>query len=398
MIICSHDFSIFPAPGAVTPSSENLADGVPLRRSSRGFTILEMLTAMAVLAMLAVLILSIMSQTSQAVRTSNDRVESFQSAREGFDSLTKQLGQATLNTYYDYFDAGRNARTASNSSTFTPAIYGRQSDLHFLSGYADNAMKSLVPSGWNPVTQAVFFQTPMGYALNGSYNGMESLLNACGFFVAYTSDSSERPSQLTSSQASLMSDQYRFRLYRMSQPTESLKVYADTVAANQKDWFQKPLQSSAGNVAVARQNGIYPIADNVIALVVWPKYPSTQEAKKALASKFNYDSKSPWDGGNQVTWSAGDQPAQMNQLPPLLDVAMVTIDESSAKRLLKGISDPTSAMAALGITLSDKFADSQQIDSDLAKLQSQLITKGIKCRIFRTTISIRGSKWSNANS
>lgn len=352
------------------------------RGSFSGFTILELLVAVAVLAMVGVLLLNIMSQTSQAVRTSSDRVDSFKSARDGFDALTRQLSQATLNTYYDYYDASRTPRTEANSGSFKPDRYGRQSDLHFISG------NNLVPNGWQPVTQAVFFQSPMGYTINGNYQGMENLLNACGFFVAFTSDSSERPSTLENSR---IADYSRFRLFRISQPAESLTVYKDL--GTSKNWYEKPLTDSVGSPAFARANGIYPVADNVIALAVWPKLPPSQEDYNStvnrLAPSYNYDSRTAWAGGKQ--------PAQMHQLPPLLDVAMVTIDETSANRLLKGVTSSTAAQAALGINLTGMFqvATTTAIEQDIRQLELQLAAKGVKCRIFRATIPLRSSKWSN---
>lgn len=352
------------------------------RGSFSAFTILELLVGMAVLAMVGVLILGVMSQTSQAVRTSNDRVESFQSAREGFDALTRQLGQATLNTYYDYYNTQRQARTVDNASTFTPDKYGRQSDMHFISG------NDLVPSTWQPVSQSVFFQSPMGYTISNNYSGMENLLNSSGFFVAYTSDASEMPSTLDSSK---VTQQRRFRLFRFSQPAERMAVYDSPNTP--KSWFQQPLTLSASDPAVARENGIYPIADNVIALVVWPKLPPTQEdynsTANRLAAGFDYDSR--------TAWSSGTQPSQMHQLPPLVDVAMVTIDESSATRLLAGATNANQAQTALGINMGNMFrtATTSAVQNDLDTLQKQLAAKGVKCRIFRATIPLRGSKWSN---
>ncbi len=347
-----------------------------------GFTILELLVAVAVMAMVGVLLLSIISQTSQAVRTSNDRVESFQSAREGFDALTRQLSQATLNTYYDYFDSQRNPRNANNDTTFVPNRYGRQSDLHYISG------NNLVPNSWQPAGQAVFFQLPMGYSINGNYQGLENLLNACGFFVAYTSDASEMPSVL---QSGRITPQYRFRLFRITQPAESLSIYNDP--ATSKNWYEKPLADSVGSAALARANGIYPVADNVIAIAVWPKLPPTQEDYNSdagrLAPAFNYDSR--------TSWGAGEQPSQMHQLPPLLDVVMVTIDETSANRLLAGITTSSGAQSALGINLNGVFqvAKTKTVEDDIKTLEQQLSNKGVKCRVFRTTISLRSSKWSN---
>lgn len=352
------------------------------RASFSGFTILELLVAMAVLAMVGVLLLGIMSQTSQAVRTSSDRVDSFKSAREGFDSLTRLLSQATLNTYYDYFNEQRQSRTVANASTFTPYKYGRQSDLHFVAG------KNLVPAQWQPVTQSVFFQAPTGYVINNTYQGMENLLNSCGFFVAFTSDSSEMPSTLETGRIAAQS---RFRLFKFTQPAERMAVYDNPNTPNA--WFTQPLLDSAGSPTQARANGIYPVADNVIALAVWPKLPPSQEEYDSddnrLAPVYDYDSR--------TTWNSGDQPAQMHQLPPLVDVAMVTIDETSANRLLSNVTSASAAQSTLGINLSGMFqtANTSAIEQDIRELETQLASKGVKCRVFRATVPLRSSKWSN---
>jgi len=357
----------------------------------RAFTLIEVLTAMVILALIASLILSIMSHTTQAMRMLNDRVESLQAVREAYDALTRQLSQATLNTYFDYYDASRAVRTSTNASTFVPNVYGRMSDLHFLSG------NGLVPA-WDAVTQSVFFQTPMGYTSGSNYGTNGSLLNACGFFVAYTSDASERPAALAQAEGGRVKGHYRFRLFRMLQPAESLKVYTDTDPSKQKLWFQMPLQSSASDSSSAQQNGIHPLADNVLALIIWPRFSPAQEtpASPILAPSYNYDSRNPWTAGTQAGWSANtSQPAQMHQLPPLLDVTMVAIDESSANRLLEGKTTSAEALSALGISLSGKFLDPRNLESELSELQSQLSAKGVKCRIFRKTIPLRSSKWSS---
>ncbi|MEQ1853294.1 MAG: hypothetical protein ABMA01_17075, partial [Chthoniobacteraceae bacterium] len=91
-----------------------------------------------------------------------------------------------------------------------------------------------------------------------------------------------------------------------------------------------------------------------------------------------------------------------NQLPPVVQVAMVAIDEPGAELLAdKFGSDPF-----LGINYSTLFRNPSMLednpataapgDGDLAKLEAILAAKRISYRIFSTNVSIRGAKWSRS--
>ena len=57
------------------------------------FTILELLVAITVLSLILVVMLSLITQTSNVWRSSSARIEAFQSARRGFETLTRSLEQ-----------------------------------------------------------------------------------------------------------------------------------------------------------------------------------------------------------------------------------------------------------------------------------------------------------------
>lgn len=122
----------------------------------RGFTILELMAAFAVLSIVMLVLLGITDATGKIWRNAGESTAVFQEARAAFDLMTRRLALATLNTYYDYYDAsGRAASDVGYSGT--PSRYGRQSELHFLIG------RNLVPSQ-APWTDAVFFWHHWGLA------------------------------------------------------------------------------------------------------------------------------------------------------------------------------------------------------------------------------------------
>jgi uncharacterized protein (TIGR02599 family) len=259
-----------------------------------------------------------------------------------------------LNTYYDYFDfQGRTPREPG----FTMAHhYGRQSDLHFVAG------KALVPG---QVTHAAFFQTPGGYDTAVKYQGMDNLLNACGFYITHDRDRL-RPVFLDDGTIpNPPANQVRYRLMQFYQPSQDLGVYSFTGG---NDWFAQPLAS--------RQPPVRQLAENVIALVILPR-ASKREAGDGLSPKYEYDSR--------PALPSATQPVTENQLPPLVEVVLVSIDESSALRLGE---QPLALLDRL-------FQESAQLDSDLAALETELNRQRLTYRVFRTVVPLRNSKWSS---
>jgi len=347
------------------------------RSSIRAFTLIELMVAMSVLCLIMMMLFNVISFTSTSIRRSNDTLNAFRSAREAFDLLSRSLSQATLDTYYDYYDSSRQSRQelagSGSTSDFKPAVYGRYSDLHFISG------PNLVPPPWAQVTHAIFFQAPLDSASQAVNVGLEGTLNSCGFFVAFGDDRMEIPSFLP---AAVVSPKNCFRLYRMVLPTEAVSVYN----FRQKEWLEPPL-ASITNGDTMRAAGVCSVAENILALIILPKR-SLDVAAAPLAPDFSYDSR-------QKNWAEGeDQPDQMHQIPPLLEIAMVAVDETSAGRLLKHSTTSAEAQSALGINLATLFQSASSLDADLDTLGRALKEKNVGYRIFRTTIPLRSGKWN----
>jgi uncharacterized protein (TIGR02599 family) len=147
---------------------ETLKTKMVVEKAQDGFTLAELLVASAILALLVVLLLTMVNQTSKTWKSTSGKIEEFRGARDAFDTITRRMGQATLNTYLDY---------VTNSSG-VPVSYGRQSELRFLSGTTTNILSSLALS--NQPTMSVFFQAPNGFSTSSSAGYQHFLGALCG--------------------------------------------------------------------------------------------------------------------------------------------------------------------------------------------------------------------------
>jgi len=323
-------------------------------RLSSAFTLLEVLVSCAVLTMLLMMLASVTRHAGDLWTSGSARVEAFQGARAGFENMTRLLSQATLNTYWDYDNPNN------------PTRYIRKSELHFL---VDDA--AVILGGNNYYGQAVFFQAPgnfnasttTGTTSGGVRDSLTGLLNACGFFVEYSSDAGRGwlPSGLD------VQPKERYRLMMWLQPSQELSIYSD--GTNSRAWLDRASQEAV------------PVADNIIVLAVWPKEPDRQ-AVRTLPDQYHYDSR---EGAASVP-----QPPNANQLPPLVQVAMVAIDEASALRLGDRLKSTIDGCLA-GLFEANP---STRFESDLQKLEENLARERINYRVFTSVIPLKEAKWS----
>ncbi|MEI6071371.1 MAG: Verru_Chthon cassette protein C [Verrucomicrobiae bacterium] len=338
-------------------------------RRAVAFTLVELLVSMAVLSLLLVVLASMATQISTAWRSTKGKIEQFRQARDAFEAMSRRVSQSTLNTYWDYLDAGGNTRTTNNSASFVPFRYARQSELRFISGPG----LASIAGGTDPrPTHSIFFLAPLGVVDSTDYGGLQNLLNTWGYYLEYADDSKLRPPFLT---ASLIPLRSRFRLMELMQPSESMSIYNYTSGSstyNGKEWFTDALTIPPVPVHV--------LAENVIALVLLPKLtPQEDTTGTTLSPNYTYDSTV-----KRATAAINSK----NQLPPVVQMTVVAIDEVSANRLTDG--DNADIATKLGglFTIASLYAD------DLATLEKYLVDKRINYRIFTTNISIKGAKWS----
>lgn len=343
----------------------------------KAFTLIEVLVSMTIVSTLLFLLITLTNSTQKIWTFTNSKIEEYRDAREAFESITRRLSQATLNTYWDY------------NNVNAPTKYIRQSELRFVSG---NAKTLSLPSSC--VTHGMFFQAPLGYVSNmANYKGLVNLINTCGYFVEYSDDSNLRPSFI--SQA-LLPYKKRFRLMEMFEPSDQLTLYEEEVAAGGnskyvgKSWFTAPLQ-----------NYKQVLAENIIALVILPKLSPADQAAgnykdSDLAPAYLYDST-----GTGMSTLSDPKLNPTNQLPPVVQVSLVALDEASASKM----TDDTAS--ALQGKLNTLFAQSKNQISDLRRdtlkypdnnddpsLEAYLISQRLGYRIFTTNVSIKAAKWS----
>lgn len=328
------------------------------------FTIVELLVSMVVLSLILVVLASLTEQTRRIWKQTSQRIDAFGAARTAFESLTRNLSQVTLNTYWDY------------DSISAPQHYVRRSDLRFASGPL-----ALPGAG---ITHSVFFQAPLGYSETSVYRGYENLLNTCGYYLELKDDSSFRPAFLD--QLPSPEKRKRFRLMELREPSERLSIYkksSGNPGYKDTDWYTAPI--SGGDVS-------HVLAENVIAIILVPKDPPNQAVSgPSLSSSYSYATA-------PAAWPpAYPQAKTENQLPPLIQVTMVAIDEASAQRLDLTGGDP---FATLGLgnlfnspgDLTD--ASKPGYARDLKTLENTLQSLHLSYRVFTSVVSIRGSKWS----
>ncbi|MBE2202905.1 MAG: hypothetical protein IAE94_00995 [Chthoniobacterales bacterium] len=336
------------------------------------FTLLELLVACAVFLLLLVLLLSAIGQTSQLVGRSTQSVTAFQEARTAFELMTRSLSQATLNTYWDYRDAAGDYRTSANAGTFQPKSYGRNSDLHFLLGDAGStpgAGYSSLP-GTPGTGQAVFFQYPSGRTASATYRNLEQLLNASGYFIQY-GDREALPAPFPGSDP-----KYRFRLMQARQVSESLEVFT---ARTGNAWIQ--------NLSLEA----LPIADNIVYALIWPRKSPVNDPEGDDLTNLNVSGGFAFDSRpDSASAALSPQPDNVHQLPPVLQITLVALDETTAARVCTSASPPS---AVTGL-FNGLFATptQTQFDTDLQTLEQRMGTAGFGFRIFSTTIPLKECK------
>jgi uncharacterized protein (TIGR02599 family) len=391
----------------------------PSSRSQTGFTLVELMVSTSIIALIMLVLVAMTNQTAQTWRHATEKIEKFQLARDGFESMTRKLSQATLNTSWDYLDGNGKPRDknvgSSAFNSFVPMYYGRTTDLRIVSGPMNSNSKFAgLENSMRRPGHGIFFQAPFGVVTNiASYSNMDNLLNTWGYFVEAGYDQTT-PGFITAGGS--VPKRWRTRLMEFMQPSEQMSLY-DPIT-NSYEWFTVGLTSPARPVRV--------LAENVLTLIILPKlskadedYRTSQQNPQAamLSPYYVYDSTLTLNPGAGGSDTGVINPK--NQLPPILTVTMVAIDERSAEKLadkycqgaIQG--SATSSQAAMGLDiaagkvgvnygnlftdamrLEDDINTSQPGDGDLYDLERILTNEGCTYRVFTSNVSVRGAKWS----
>jgi len=376
-----------------------------------GFTLVELIVSMGILVLLMLVLISITDATRRTWTYTTGKVEQFHDAREAFESITRKLSQATLNNYWAYDNPN------------APTRYERQSELRYLSGPAASGTSPLLSNAslndenGSPLattSHAVFFQAPLGYVSNPTYSNLETLLNTWGYFVEFGSDKHWWPGFVSSMAAGKQPAQrYRFRVMELMEPSDSMTLYSYTSGTTTSgssnaltytgtQWFTAPLGLTPRPARV--------LAENIIALVILPKLSQADEISgsyndASLAPNYRYDS----TGVSMPTTNLQDANLDpVNQLPPVVQVTMIAVDETSASRLqsLTGTAMPDLGLSTLFQTASNYQADLDQLQANLLRhsftdsgtsynpATSTTPVLPMSYRVFTSAVSMKSAKWS----
>ena len=399
------------------------------RRAPLAFTIVEMLVSTAILGLLMVLLLSTVDQTQRVWLRTTNKLSQFQAARTAFEAVTRNLSQATLNTYYSLAVDKNNI----------PTLYQRESDLHFISGKA--AKKKLLGTDEATFpTHAMFFQAPIGWTsettgqgndAHRKYRALNSLLSVVGYYIQWGRD--ETVPEFIKMQPALNPDRYRFRLMEVIQPAESLGIFLDGEVAQQTpytkatDWIQVALGKMKRPDGRESQASSRILAENIIALVLLPKLAEADRRNEEtldLAPNYDYDTQPSDDNGilkrDVVTSTLPEsrpgtlsvwqeqklepfERPQLGQLPPIMQVTLVAIDETSAARQqdIGGETPPEWTQGLFtSVNREDDFKKDLGNSSDpepgslIYRLQNANKAARINYRVYTADVVIRGAKWS----
>lgn len=388
------------------------------------FTLIEVLVSTVIVVILAGILISATDMTAKSFARTSAKIEQFSEARRGFETVTRRLAEATLNTYFDYYDVNGNPRPTLESGPgeanakalidFIPSTYGRQSELRFTSG----PMTKLSPNSTaDRPTHGIFFQAPVGEVSDREKFGMlDNTLNSWGYFLEIDNDTQFIPIPLRT----VVQPRRRSRLMEFRQPTEVNPIYfpgykgePGKQVANIRNWW------FIDGIDATENRPVRVVAENIIAMIVLPRLSRVDEKnrqeqmnlsasadKGVLCPEYFYDSALNSNHTPPLTLRA-DRPEEVNpknQLPPVVQVVMIALDEASAGRL----DAATAGVAGFGLNLQNVFQRSVRLedntdtpeanDGELQTIERVLINSKLTYRIFNTTVIVRGAKWSRAQS
>lgn len=390
----------------------------PLRlrpRSHPAFTLVELMISITILVILMLVVTQVIGIVQRNWVRSNARVSQFREARVAFDTLTRNLSQATLNTYWE--SAADPFRTDAAGQQVTRARANlRQSELQFVCGPTTKLLTSASGSKENYPGHAVFFQAPLGVtrlvAANNNQANTENMVNLLcgrGYFVEWGDDQPYRPpflNQLTSVPTRL-----RLRLMEYSPTAEMNLIYANgyrlidpadrTKTQNSRKWFQEALTNTVkDNEKVESRAFTRPIAENILTLVISPRIETNVAASGgntepyAIARQYEFDSALVTNPGS----ASGSTPqGTQHQMPPLLKVTMVALDQRGGETLSSNNTlrqKVLSEASALFTNASDYDSDLEGTSEEPGKLKKILLDNKLDYRVFTTTIALKQARWS----
>lgn len=331
----------------------------------KGFSLIELLVSTTIFVSILAVLFGSLDMSQKSWMRAHAQLSQYREAQTAFETMSRRISDSVLNTHWGY----------DRLDSF-PDEYVRKSQLHFVSGPASAGDSPLLGSDYPP-SHAIFFHAPFGLHDNQNWQDFSVLLNGWGYYIDYGSESNV-PAFLGGDSRN------RFRLIELQIPADEMTTYEDDLQRdppqyNLYEWFQN--QIDAGHSR--------PLAENIIALIIAPEAPEQALTNPYdIAPAYLYDTRA-WQ---KNIGSSENQERSKHQLPPLLRITLVGIDETSALRLqkLNGSARPDFGLERL-------FINQQNYSSDLETLETELQRQNINYRVFSTVIRLRNARWSDTN-
>lgn len=367
--------------------------GCPGHRHT-GFTLLEMIVAMAVISFALVVVVQAMARVQDTWVTTSAKVREANDARAGMETLSRVIPRAVLNPYW------------ATDKPDDPSVLLRYSDLHFVAGPAAD----LLSSATRMTGHAIFFQAPNGHAGSDDRNTPESekahydtlpnVLNAWGYFVEFGEDPAALPAFLASTQPGgpPRSKRWRFRLLEFRQPAHELELFQmDTTGerpvaklsqfTDQRGlykWFDEPLLESPGSSK--RRCAV--IAENILALIIQPQRPVGPSGASAVGSVDAEPLKEYLFDSRRYQWEprTDESVRSAHRLPPAMQLTLIVVDERDWSKL----TDSEALQAGTGLIgeMNSRFSAPEDFTSDMGSLTGELNRRRMRHRVITTTLQI----------
>lgn len=377
---------------------------LPIRRQTYGYTLVELLVAMAVLGIVLVGVVMAMQSVQTAWRLTRSAVREHIEGRRALETVVTQIALTQLPSRWV-------ANDEDNPNPAGPIGLIAESDLHYVSG----PTRTLLPNLRASSGHAVFFQGPFGFTGSNRqntggpdsalYQTLPNVLNAWGYYIEFDRDPRPLPAFLTTARQGrpAMRNRHRFRLMEFRQPAHELPLFFIDPAterpllSQQKgtstlyDWFRSPVAASArGQSPYDRRVSV--VAENILALLVVPYDPqltvirggaSDSNTSYQLAPDYHYDSR-------RFQW----EPASLlgaltrHQLPPTVEIVIVALSEDSWDNLseAEAINQGESLLAFM----SGRFNIAANFANDLRDLSNSLDNRKLGHKILTQVVNLNG--------
>jgi len=346
------------------------------------FTLVEVMVSMVVLAIMMMLIAQIIGATQRSWRSASSRLSQFREARIAFDTITRNLKQATLNSYRDfYYTATGSNVPATGTPGESPDSYRRISELAFVCGQAESVVHGDVRKE-DLSGHAVFFQAPLGVTDptdpdqkkdkgRPAYENLKHLLCGRGYFVLFGDDMDYMPENLKSR----LTPTQRFRLMEYQPPAEKNTVYA-----SDDTWYE------------VDADYLRPVSDKIVGLILSPRLSAGNDSVMINGNNVNPDSIAPdytYDSRKVKLATTQDVQGVQHVLPPVMRVTMVALDDASMQQIVEDRNDKVKVediKKEIG-----NFNRADNYESDLENLKNLLNSGKVNYRIFESTIVLPAS-------